>query len=142
MRLQPVSWFMLKHENEFGREPFRSYATHEHSSQVRLSDPRGDSFYITEEYNRADTKSVVAGARVNIGRGFSARVEAEHDYLKRKYDSMRQGLGYKSQCWGVDLYREVKPGDEDSPRETTIYLTINFLGLGDVIQTSQSIEGE
>jgi LPS-assembly protein len=142
VRLQPVSWFMAKHTNAFGREPFRPYATYEHSSEVRLSDDRGDSLYFLEEFNRLDTKSVVAGTRIYLGRGFSARLETEYDYIKRRYDSSRQGISYKSQCWSVDLYRDVQPSDIESPRETTIYLTVNFLGLGDVFNVSQSREGD
>ena len=141
IRLQPVSWFLLRHTNEFGREPFRPYATYEHSSEVRLSDARGDSLYLSEEYNRLDTKSVVAGTRIYLGRGFSARLETEYDYIKRGYDSSRQGIHYDSQCWSIDLYRDVEPSDTDSPRETTIYLTVNFLGLGDVFNINQSREG-
>lgn len=142
VRLQPVSWFMAKHTNEFGREPFRPYATYEHSSEVRLSDDRGDSLYFLEEYNRIDTKSAVAGARIYLGRGVSARLESEYDYNKRRYDSSRQGINYTSQCWSIDLYRDVEPSDIDTPRETTIYLTVNFLGLGDVFNLSQSREGD
>lgn len=142
VRLQPVPWFMLKHTNEFGKEPFRSYATYEHSSEMRLKDARGDSLYVTEEYNRDDTKSAVAGLSLTLGKGFSVRFEAEHDYLEHRYESTRQGISYNSQCWSIDLYRKAEPADDDSPRETTIYMTINLLGLGDVIQTSQSIQGE
>ena len=142
VRLQPVPWFLLRHTNEFGREPFRPYATYEHSSEMRLSDSRGDSVYFLEEYNRLDTKSIVAGTRIYLCRGFSARFETEYDYIKRGYDSSRQGINYKSQCWSVDLYRDVDPSDADSPRDTTIYLTVNFLGLGDVFNVSQSREGD
>jgi hypothetical protein len=142
IRFQPCSWLMAKHANSFGREHFRPYATYEHSSEIRLKDARNDEFYVTEEYNRLDTKSVMAGARINVGRGFFARVETEHDYLKHRYEYFRQGISYNSQCWSVDLYREAEPGDEDSPRETTIYLTVNFLGFGDVVTASQSMKGK
>ncbi len=142
LRFQPCPWLMVKHTNEFGREPGRSYATSVHSSEIRLKDPRGDEIYVSEEYNRIDTKSVVLGTRLVLVKGFSARFEAEHDYLRRRYEYSRQGLTYKSQCWSIDVYRQVEPADEDSPRETTIYLSVNLLGFGDVIHTSQSVEGD
>jgi len=142
VRFAPCSWLSAKHTNSFGRQPFRSYATQEHSSELKLSDERGDEIYLSEEYNRLDTKLVLAGIKIALIWNFSARFEAEHDYTKRRYDFSRQGLTYDSQCWSIDLYRETKPATELGPRETTIYLTVSLLGLGDVIHTSQRKRGD
>ncbi len=141
-RFRPCSWLSVKHTNYFGREPLRHYATHEHSSEFKLSDKRGDEVYVSEEYNRTDTKSIIAGIKIALIWNFSARFETEHDYLKRRYDYSRQGIMYKSQCWSVELYREARPADELGPRETTVYLTVNLLGLGDIVQTKQTKRGD
>lgn len=142
VRFKPYSWFSAKHTNSFGRLPLRAYATQEHSSELKLSDERGDEIYISEEYNRIDTKSIIVGTKIALIWNFSARFETEHDYILRRYDYSRQGLVYDSQCWSIDLYREARPADELGPRETTIYLNVNLLGLGDVVHTSQTKRGD
>lgn len=140
IKFSPCSWFSVEHRNKFGRMPLRPYATHEHSTTLNIADNRGDEITLGQEYNRQDTKCIIIGAKANLGMGFSARAEIRHDYMTRRYEYLRQGLSYTSQCWGVDIYRDVEPSDDDRPRETTIYFKINLLGLGDVIHTSYSVD--
>lgn len=146
-RLNPVSWFSAQHTNRFGREPFRPYATHEHWSRITFRDARGDELYAAEEYVRPAvndrersgdaTKSAYAGVNAKLIRGFSVRYEIEYDFLERRYEHSRQGLSYASQCWSVDLYREVKPSEGERPRETTISLLVNLLGFGQILSAEQ-----
>ncbi len=149
-RLNPVSWFSAEHTNRFGREPFRPYATHEHWSRLTLRDARGDELYAAEEYIRPAvndrersgdaTKSAYAGVNAKLIGGFSARYEIEYDFLDRRYEHSRQGLSYASQCWSVDLYREVEPSEGERPRETTISLLVNLLGFGQIVSAEQEFE--
>jgi hypothetical protein len=150
LRLNPVSWFSAQHTNRFGREPFRDYATHEHWSRLTLRDTRGDELYAAEEYVRGavndttdavETKSALVGVKAVLVRGFSARYEIEYDFLDRRYEYSRQGITYNSQCWSVDLYREVEPSEGELPRETTISLTVNLLGFGQVVSAQREFEG-
>lgn len=146
-RLNPVSWFSAQHTNRFGREPFRPYATHEHWSRITFRDARGDELYAAEEYvlpavndrerSGDATKSAYAGVNAKLIRGFSVRYEIEYDFLERRYEHSRQGLSYASQCWSVDLYREVKPSEGERPRETTISLLVNLLGFGQILSAEQ-----
>ncbi|MGC9325498.1 MAG: LPS-assembly protein LptD [Desulfomonilia bacterium] len=141
-RFQPVEWISVMHTNRFGRDPFRPYATYEHATKLILRDQRGDEIFLSEEYNRDDTTSASAGIRAILIGGFSAGFETEYDYRARMYDYSRQSITYTSQCWGVELSREVNLSTDGLPRETTVALTVNLLGLGDVIRTSQSFEKE
>jgi hypothetical protein len=151
LRLNPVPWFSAQHTNRFGREPLRGYATHEHWSRLTLRDSREDELYVAEEYMRNavsdngdevdETKSALVGVKANVAFGFFARYEIEYDFLDRRYEYSRQGITYNSQCWSIDLYREVEPSEGALPRETTISLTVNLLGLGQVVRAQQEFEG-
>ncbi len=151
-RLTPVSWFRAEHTNRFGREPFRPYATHEHWSRLTLRDDRGDELYAGEEYIRPAvndeekpgdaTKSAYAGVNVSLIGGFSARYEVEYDYIERRYEHSRQGISYESQCWSVNLYREVEPSEGERPRETTISLLVNLLGFGQILSAEHELEAD
>lgn len=138
--LQPVSWFTARHMNRFGREP-HPYATFEHWSQLTVRDSRDDELYVAEEYNQADTKSALMGMKVNLVKGLSARYELKYDFLDDRFENSRQALTYTAQCWSVDFYREVESGEDNLPRETTIGITANLLGLGQVVRTKRSMTG-
>ncbi len=140
IKFMPWAWFYIEHRNSFGRVPLRPYATHEHSTTLNIADNRGDEITIGEEYNRQDTKCIIIDAKANLGGGFSASAELRHDYMTRKYEYLGQGISYTSQCWGIDLYREVEPSDDNKPRDTTISITINLLGLGDAIHTGRRLD--
>ena len=143
LRLSPVPWLTAQHTNRFDRLPRRSYASIEHWSRLTLRDWRGDELYAAEEYIRGpldETKSALLGVKAVLGRGFSARYELEYDFLDRRYEHSRQGIIYTSQCWSVDIYREVEPSDGEEPRETTIGLTLNLLGFGQVLSTEREFE--
>jgi len=136
VKFQPVEWISLTHTNKFSREPFHPYATTEHSSVLTIGDTMGDEFSVSEEYNRVDTKSILIGVKLNLSNTIDARFSTEHDYLERRYEYSRQALSYTSQCWGIDLYRETEPSEDDMPRKTTLGLTVRLLGLGDVVHAS------
>ncbi len=132
----PNDWFSLEHRNSFGRASMRPYATQEHWTTINLKDSRGDKLSFSEEYNRQDTNSTELNLSMNLLKGFSATLDARYDHVKHRYEYFRNGIKYTSQCWSVTLLREVESSDETYPRNSTIYLTVNFLGLGDVIKTS------
>ncbi|MFY9399500.1 MAG: hypothetical protein WAR22_14160, partial [Desulfomonilia bacterium] len=89
-----------------------------------------------------ETKSALLGVKAVLGRGFSARYELEYDFLEKRYEHSRQGIIYTSQCWSVDIYREVEPSQGEEPRETTIGLALNLLGFGQVLSTEREFEAE
>ncbi len=138
--LQPAPWFTARHLNRFGKDP-HPYATSEHWSQVSVRDWRDDEFYAAEEYNKIDTKSALAGMKINLVRGLSARFEFKYDFLDDRFENSRQALIYTAQCWSVEFYREVEPSEDTIPRETTIGVTANLLGLGQVVRTKRSVTG-
>jgi len=139
--IAPVSWFSLRHLNRFDSPDHRN-ATIEHWTRLSLRDGRGDELYMSEEYNREDTTTARLGAIVNLVLGFSARTEVSYDFLDNRYINTKQGLTYTSQCWNVELFREVDTSDETIPRDTTIGVTVNLLGLGQVIKTRRSVSGQ
>ncbi len=138
--LQPVPWFTARHFNRFGREP-HPYATIEHWSRLTVRDARDDELYAAEEYNKVDTKSALMGMKVNLVKGLSARFELEYDFLDDRVENSRQALTYTAQCWSVDFYREVEPSEDSTPRETTIGVAANLLGIGQVVRTKRSMTG-
>ncbi|MBN1636286.1 MAG: LPS-assembly protein LptD [Deltaproteobacteria bacterium] len=135
VRIRPIKWFYLEHRNTFGRDPLRAYATQEHTTEFNLSDPRGDNLSVVEEYERGYTNSLCLKSIVNLARGFAVKLEGKYDYIDRRYEYYQQSVTYSAQCWQIELIHEVEPSDDDNPRDTTIYLRVNLLGLGDVIQT-------
>ena len=160
LAFSPAPWIALKHTNRFGRNELRPYATHEHSSTLSLEDTRGDTLSLSGEYDRLDTKSLVGSGTLKIGDRLDVRAEAKYDYVT-EFEDMRRcfryfstGITYTSQCWSIELVRFVEPRHDVSlevdgvttretlPRETTIELRINLLGLGDVISTSRTLESD
>ena len=136
MIFRPCTWFSLEHRNSFGRVSSSPYATQEHWTTMSIKDSRGDKLSFSEEYNRQDTNSTEVNISANLLKGFSATLDARYDHLKHRYEYFRHGIKYTSQCWSITLLREVESSDDTYPRDSTIYLTVNFLGLGDVIKTS------
>ena len=49
---------------------------------------------------------------------------------------------YAAQCWSVEAFRDVDMSDIDLPRDTTVGVTVNLLGLGQVLRTRRSVSGE
>jgi len=139
-RIRPIKWFYLEHRNTFGRNPLSPYATQEHTTDFNLSDPRGDNLSIIEEYERGYTNSLSLKGMLNLTRGFAVKLEGKYDYITREYEYYQQGVTYSAQCWQIELSREVEPSDDDNPRDTTIYLKVNLLGMGDVIKTKYGME--
>ncbi|MRR14581.1 hypothetical protein EG833_03970 [archaeon] len=140
MVVEPASWIAIRHMNRFGKKP-HLWATQEHWTQLVLSDTRGDALYMTEEFNTADVKSGLFGIRAVLFKELTALHEIKYDYLKRSYVYSRQGLTWTDQCWTMDLYRYVDTSLDNLPRDTTIGVTINLLGLGQVVHTKRSVEG-
>ncbi len=148
----------------------RPYATQENKTTLRFKDGRGDSLSLTSEFNRDDANSLTIGGAVNLGSGFDLRLDAKHDYIKQRDEFWILGLRYKRQCDSIDLFVEVEPRDSyyhdldiDNaiigsvvtggslnpadinprpviPRNVTLNLTINLLGIGDVIKTKYGFE--
>ncbi len=101
---------------------------------------------------------MTAGLEINLGYGFSAWMDLKHDYLKRNFEYVREGLRYKSQCWSVDVFAEVDPRDDyytdydidrgiadyraTEPREVKFNLKVNLLGLGDIVTTSYKVKDD
>ena len=139
--IAPVSWFSLRHLNRFGREQ-HPWSTIEHWTRLSFKDPRGDEVYASEEYRDPDTKTGLLGAKVVVGRGFSLRLESSYDFLLHRSIRSRQAAMYAAQCWSVEAFRDVDMSDVDLPRDTTVGVTVNLLGLGQVLRTRRSVSGE
>ncbi len=138
---KPVSWLTGRHLNRFGKKP-HPWATLEHWSQFNVQDPRGDELYASEEYNNAaQTKTAVIGMKLFVMKGLDVRFETKYDFHRDHFVLSRQGVQYTSQCWGVDFYRLTEDEIDNLPRETTVGVTVNLLGLGQVIHTKRSREG-
>ena len=138
-RLTPNQWISIEHMNKFGKNQTDpqddAFATQEHKTTINLKDPRGDELSISEDYNRVDTLSVLARAKINFIKGFGVWAEAKHDYANKRFEYIREGISYDAQCWGVLLYYDVEPSHDDIPRKTTVGLQVKFLGLGDMKTT-------
>ncbi|MEA2101921.1 MAG: hypothetical protein U9P80_05025 [Thermodesulfobacteriota bacterium] len=160
LRIDPADWISLEHTNTFGRASLHPYATHENSTSLKFKDPRGDELNLDMEYNRSsDTRSISGSARIELFSGFYLGIGAQYDYdapddrMKRRFEYMQQTIGYKSQCWGIELSGYVEPTDmievtmddnttceKNVPRNTTISLKINLLGMGDVVHSNFSMD--
>lgn len=126
-----------------------------HSTTARYSDERGDEIWLTSDYDHSDaTRLLGMGSKAILTDSIDARFEFQHDYKKKTSEYVKYGLRYRAQCWSVDLLCDIEPRDEyyyrsdlmtwlaDStastpraviPRETTISLKFNLLGIGDVL---------
>jgi lipopolysaccharide assembly outer membrane protein LptD (OstA) len=119
--------------------PVGAFATQEHHTSISLHSNRGDELSLSEEYDRDDTQTTYGRTRIKLVKGFEVLAEARYDFEKRRFEFIRQGIGYSAQCWGVTLRYDVEPAWEDelSPsdnrdRKTTVGLTVTLRGLGDM----------
>jgi hypothetical protein len=154
--IAPVPWFSLRHLNRFGTEP-HPYATIEHWTKLTITDPRGDELYASEEFNNGSSQTnintgvtssatpsenALLGVKAVVVKGLVARSEISYDFLLDRYIRSRQGVTYTSQCWSLDFYRDVDTSDITLPRDTTVGVTVNLLGLGQVLHTERSVTGQ
>jgi hypothetical protein len=154
--VEPVSWFSLRHLNRFGTEQ-RPWCTVEHWTRLGIHDARGDELYASEDFingaaqdeltespqgTTPDTKNALLGIKAALVQGLTARYEVSYDYLLDRYIRSKQGLIYTSQCWNIEIYRDVDTSDVNLPRNTTVGVTVNLLGMGQVIHTQRSVSGD
>ncbi|HQG32348.1 MAG TPA: LPS assembly protein LptD, partial [Deltaproteobacteria bacterium] len=137
---QPVPWFTARHLNRFRSADYPT-ATIEHWTHLSLKDSRGDELYGSEEYNRLDTTTARIGVKANLVRGFSARTEFNYDFRQDRFNDFLTAVTYTSQCWSLTVYRDVEQSDIYAPRDTTVGVTVNLLGLGDVVRTRRTVSG-
>lgn len=137
---QPVPWFTARHLNRFASADYPR-ATIEHWTRLSLKDPRGDELYASEEYNRLDTTTALLGIKAVLVRGFSTRAEFNYDFRLDRFNDFLLALTYTSQCWSINVYRDVEQADIYAPRDTTVGVTVSLLGLGDVVRTKRTVSG-
>lgn len=149
-RVTPNQWISIKHTQKFGKatDPITglsagAFATQEHTTTISLRNGRGDELSVREEYNRIDTRLLYGRTKINLLHGIGLLAEAKYDFNEDRFEFIRQGISYDTQCWGVMLRYDIDPRDEDddTPRKTTISLGVKLLGLGDV-KTSRRLSGE
>lgn len=133
VNLHPASWFSVTFDNKSGREPKKAYATQEQSMRINFLDDRQDTFYISQDYNRAlDTNLVKFGALLVLTKEIKAGFDTGYDFFQNRYYNTGESIYYTSQCWALELNRKVEPGNGNLvERKTTWTLVIRLLGLGD-----------
>ncbi|HPR56239.1 MAG TPA: LPS assembly protein LptD [Deltaproteobacteria bacterium] len=137
--LRPAPWITASHRNVLDREDKGPYATTEHTTRVTLTDARGDAFSLGGEYNRLDTKLLVADMRVDFGLGLSAGLDTRYDYLEHEFITQTQDIAFTSQCWSVRVERKAEAADEDTPSNTTWSVNVRLLGMGDILQPRRPV---
>lgn len=96
-----------------------------HNVAGRLSDLRGDRFFIEHRYQRDKSETIYSDLLVKLIGGFSIYADYERNIFNKKKIQSSLGVIYESQCWSLTT-RYV---DEETDRK--LEFVISLYGLGE-----------
>jgi hypothetical protein len=140
-RFNPWPWMTLEHYNTFGEDEHNALISQQNKTSLTLRDNRSDSLSMTSEYLRQvegdSANNLYGNAKLYVTGGLWLMFEGKFNFATDRFEFLRQGIDYKSQCWGVAFWVMVEPSyeltvDQTEPSKTTFSLTISLLGLGDI----------
>jgi lipopolysaccharide assembly outer membrane protein LptD (OstA) len=141
VRISPWPWFYLEHRNIFGEDEHNAFITQQNKTTLSVKDNRTDELTLTSEYLRPiegdSSNNLYGNAKINILNRLWFFFEGKYDIAGDRFEFFKQGIEYKSQCWGILGSVQIEPfyeltSTETVPTKTTFSLSVSLLGLGDI----------
>lgn len=94
-----------------------------------------NNLYTSYRYIRNSVKYIEGGLDVTVTSKVDLHYSVRHSIEDKETIETAGGVRYNSQCWGVDL------SYLDRPEDRAVIFTLNLKGLGELVQTKSSING-
>ncbi len=129
IKISPLKYFSLENNSNYDPHEQRFLTSF---SNARFYDARGDQLLLEYAWAEGSQNQLNGHLQIKLTPSLDFAYEIKHSFLDQQTIETIYRLGYRHQCWSVDISYSEKPSLAGQPAERKAMLMLNLLGVTSV----------